>query len=155
MNIILKKASSTNAELLHEMQIKAFTPLLRKYEDYDISPGNESIDRILERLKQPFTDYYFILLNNIEVGGIRIVRLNNGIRCRISPIFILPEFHGLGIAQETIRLIEEMYSPSKGWELETILQEQGNCYLYEKMGYKQTGETKVINDKMTLVFYEK
>lgn len=36
-----------------------------------------------------------------------------------------------------------------------ILQEKGNCYLYEKMGYKATGKTEKINDKMTLVFYEK
>ena len=29
------------------------------------------------------------------------------------------------------------------------------CYLYEKMGYYQTGETRVINERMTLVFYKK
>lgn len=34
-------------------------------------------------------------------------------------------------------------------------QEEGNCYLYEKMGYHRTGKTKAINDKLTLVFYEK
>lgn len=155
MNISLKKANITDAELLHKMQIEAFMPLLQKYEDYDTSPANESVERILQRLEQPFTDYYFVLLDNIEVGGIRIMRLDGGMRCKISPLFILPAYQGLGIAQETIRLVEEIYSPSKGWELDTILQEQGNCYLYEKLGYKQTGETKLINDKMTLVFYEK
>lgn len=155
MNIELKKANITEAELLHEMQVKAFMPLLQKYEDYDTNPANESVERILQRLKQPFTDYYFVMLNDLKVGGIRVMRLDNGMRCRISPLFILPEYQGLGIAQESIRLVEEVYSPSKGWELDTILQEQGNCYLYEKFGYKQTGETKVINDKMTLVFYEK
>jgi hypothetical protein len=40
-------------------------------------------------------------------------------------------------------------------KLDTILQEQGNCHLYEKFGYNQIGETKVINDKLTLVFYKK
>lgn len=155
MNIELKKANITEAELLHEMQVKAFMPLLQKYEDYDTNPANESVERILQRLKQPFTDYHFVMLNDLKVGGIRVMRLDNGMRCRISPLFILPEYQGLGIAQETIRLVEEVYSPSKGWELDTILQEQGNCYLYEKFGYKQTGESEVINSKMTLVFYEK
>lgn len=155
MYIKLKKAIISDAELLHKMQIKAFLPLLQKYEDYDTNPGNESIERILQRLEQSFTDYFFVMLDDLEVGAIRIMRLDDGIRCRISPLFILPEYQGLGIAQETIRLVEEMYSPSKGWELDTILQEPGNCYLYEKLGYKQTGEIKVINDKMTLVFYEK
>lgn len=32
---------------------------------------------------------------------------------------------------------------------------KGNCYLYEKMGYYQTGKTTVINENLTLVFYEK
>lgn len=32
---------------------------------------------------------------------------------------------------------------------------RGNCYLYEKLGYHQTGKTEIINDKMTIVFYEK
>ena len=43
----------------------------------------------------------------------------------------------------------------ENWELDTILQEEGNCHLYEKMGYHRTGETKRINDKLTLVFYKK
>lgn len=29
-----------------------------------------------------------------------------------------------------------------GWELSTILQEQGNCHLYEKMGYHRTGRRR-------------
>ncbi|HYE10701.1 MAG TPA: GNAT family N-acetyltransferase [Patescibacteria group bacterium] len=155
MSIELKKANVSDAKLLHEMQVKAFMPLYEKYQDYDTSPANEPIDRIIQRLEQPFTDFYIIKANNMIIGGVRVVRLKDGTRCRISPIFVLPEFQGLGFAQETMRLIEEMYSPINGWELDTILQEQGNCYLYEKIGYKRTGETKVINDKMTLVFYEK
>lgn len=35
------------------------------------------------------------------------------------------------------------------------MQEEGLCYLYEKLGYKRTGETKKINDNITIVFYEK
>ena len=41
------------------------------------------------------------------------------------------------------------------WELSTILEEKGNCYLYEKLGYHPTGKTQVINDRLTLIFYEK
>ena len=66
----------------------------------------------------------------------------------------MPEFRGRGIAQEAMRLCEDMHG-SENWELDTILQEPGNCHLYEKMGYRQTGRTEVINERMTLVFYEK
>lgn len=44
---------------------------------------------------------------------------------------------------------------NENWELDTILQESKNCYLYEKMGYCRTGKTEVINERLTLVFYEK
>lgn len=40
-------------------------------------------------------------------------------------------------------------------DLNTILQEKGNCYLYKKLGYHQTGKTEQVNEKMTIVFYEK
>lgn len=53
-----------------------------------------------------------------------------------------------------IQLAEEIHG-TENWMLSTILQEKGNCHLYEKMGYHQTGETKPVNDKLTLVFYEK
>lgn len=55
---------------------------------------------------------------------------------------------------EAILLCEEIHG-KENWELETILQEEKNCYLYEKMGYNQTGKTKMINERLTLVFYEK
>ena len=29
-------------------------------------------------------------------------------------------------------MLERIYSESNEWELDTILQEQGNCHLYEK-----------------------
>ncbi|WP_342426684.1 GNAT family acetyltransferase [Paenibacillus sp. FSL L8-0158] len=52
-------------------------------------------------------------------------------------------------------MIEELYYNVSMWELDTILQEQGNCHLYEKLGYKRTDKINVINDRMTIVFYEK
>lgn len=128
-------------------------PLLKKYRDYETSPANESLEKIVEQINQPFTDYYIIESDNIAVSGVRIVKKGNK-HYRVSPIFILPEYQGKGIAQKVFQMIEQIYCDAKAWELDTILQEQGNCYLYEKIGYSQTGETKVINDKLTLVFYK-
>ena len=56
--------------------------------------------------------------------------------------------------RKAIRQIEKIYG-EQGWELDTILQEEKLAYLYEKMGYKKTGKTRVVNSRMTLVFYEK
>ena len=155
MEILLKKAAFENVDEIHQMQIKSFKSLLEKYKDYDTNPGNENIERIIQRLNQEFTDYYIIKMDNISVGAIRIVRLENDLKCRVSPIFILPEYHNKGIAQKVFEIIEERYKPKNGWILDTILQEKGNCYLYEKIGYKKTGQIENINDNMDIVFYEK
>lgn len=154
MEVTLLRANVSNAKELHAMQIKAFKELLEKYQDFDTSPGNESIEKVEARLKQDVTFYYFICLGQQKVGAIRVVDKKEGGNKRISPIFVLPEFQGNGIAQEAIRLCEELHGAG-GWELDTILQEPKNCHLYEKMGYRQTGKTKVINERLTLVFFVK
>jgi len=77
-----------------------------------------------------------------------------GKRKRISPLFILPQHQGRGFAQQAILAAERLHG-SHGWELDTIAQEAGNCHLYEKLGYRATGAATRINDRMTLILYEK
>lgn len=155
MEVKLLRANLGDAKEIHVMQIKAFKELLKKYQDFETSPANESVEKVKARLRQDFTFYYFICIGQQKVGAIRIVdHKEYGKNKRISPIFILPEFQGKGIAKEAIRLCEKIHGKGK-WELDTILQESRNCHLYEKMGYVQTGKTEVINEKLTLVFYLK
>lgn len=66
----------------------------------------------------------------------------------------MKEFRGKGLAQRTFVEIEKLHG-SENWTLSTIVQEEGNCYLYEKLGYKRTGRIEKINGRMDIVFYEK
>ena len=151
----LIKIGIDDAEKLWKMQIEAFYDLYEKYQDAETSPATEKIDKIIMRLNQSFTYYYFIEANGIIVGAVRVVdRQEEGMAKRISPVFIMKEYRNKGYAQKAIQLVEEIHG-SSNWELDTILQEKGNCYLYEKMGYHQTGKTETINNKLTLVFYRK
>ena len=154
MNIKLERIGVNDCEKLWKMQVEAFSELLEKYRDYETSPANEPVSRVEERLKQPFTYYYFIMDGETAVGAIRVVDMKDGSRKRISPVFIMKEFRGKGYAQAAIIAAEELHGRDN-WALDTILQEAGNCYLYEKMGYHRTGYSKVINDRMTIVNYEK
>jgi len=155
MEVKLLRADVDDANELHAMQTKSFRELLEKYQDFATSPANESVEKVEARLKQEFTYFYFICVGTQKAGAIRVVdKKETEKNKRIFPIFILPEFQGQGIAQEAIQLCEEMHG-KENWELDTILQEPKNCYLYEKMGYRQTGRTEVINERLTLVFYEK
>ena len=155
MKVKLKKASIEDAELIWKMQIESFSDLLNKYRDYETSPANEPLEKTVWRLSQKSTYYYLIEFDGATVGAIRIIDGNkDGEFKRISPLFILPEYRNKGIAQKAVRLAEELHGQTN-WKLETILQEEGNCHLYEKMKYRLSGEHKIINDKMTLVYYIK
>ena len=154
MTLRLVRAALPDAPLIQALQRIAFDRLLKVYEDFDTNPACESLDRIQAKLSRPFTYFYLIWQNDQIVGGIRVVDQHNGERKRISPLFVLPDFQDHGVAQAAIREAEARHG-AEGWSLGTILQEPKNCHLYEKLGYRRTGASKVINDRMTLVFYEK
>ncbi|MBQ3564871.1 MAG: GNAT family N-acetyltransferase [Alphaproteobacteria bacterium] len=152
MKINLIKSSEKDAELIHQMQMESFYELYLKYKDDETNPFNESVDKIIQKLKQPYSCFYLIKFGNNFVGGIRIV-IKNGHK-RISPLFVLPKYRNKGIAQEAISELERIYGEDN-WELKTIQAEKISKHLYEKMGYRLDGKTTVINDKLTLVSYKK
>lgn len=151
--ISLKKAKRSDCEELHRIQIASFQTLLEKYQDFDTSPAAETIERIIERFEQDFTDYFQILLDEQCVGMMRIC--DYGHTCRISPICILPEHQGKGYAQKAMKLAEKYYPFARKWTLDTIAQEHKLCYLYEKMGFRRTGQIETIKDGMDVIYYEK
>ena len=154
MCIKLQAVKRDDIETVWKMQVEAFADLLEKYQDHDISPAAESMDKVLARFEQPWTAYYFIVTKNERVGVIRVVDKKDGSRKRISPIWIMPEYRNKGYAQKAMLEAEKIYG-SDNWCLDTILQEKGNLHLYEKLGYHQTGRVDKINDRMDIVYYEK
>lgn len=155
MIIKLIKAEFEDINTILQMQKVAFAELYEKYQDTETSPATEKYEDILFRFNQPETTYYFITADNEKVGVIRVVDFKDGVtRKRISPISIMPKYRNKGYAQHAIIEAEHIHG-KHNWKLDTILQEAGNCYLYEKLGYHQTSKTEIINDKLTIVFYEK
>ncbi len=151
--IKLRQAILADAEKIYNMQVACFAPLLEKYQDFDTNPGAEKIDRTILRLQQSNGAFYFVSLNGVDIGAIRVVQ--NGNTCRLMQLFILPEYQGGGRAQLAIVAVEKLYPDCTTWELDTILQEDKLCHLYEKMGYVKTGSIEYVKDGMDIVFYRK
>lgn len=151
--ISLQKATYSDCPLIHSIQVKSFIELLQKYQDFDSSPAAESLDQIQQRFQQPYTDYHLIIADEQVVGMLRVC--NFGINCRLSPICILPQFRGRGYAKQAILAMEKLYPEAILWQLDTFMQEEHLCRLYEGLGYRKTGKTESIKDGMDLVFYEK
>ena len=78
----------------------------------------------------------------------------DGGRKRVASVFIIEKFRNSGLAQKAFCEIERIHGEDN-WELDTILQEKGNCYLYEKLGYTKSGKIDRINDRMDIVHYIK
>lgn len=154
MKISLKRANLNDCDAIHTMQMVSFGDLLAKYQDYETSPGNESIDSIMKKMKQNQTDYYLIVFGNKNIGAIRVVKLSTE-EYRIAPMFILPEYQGNGYAKQTLKQVEFLYPEAKILKLDTIKQEDKLCHLYESMGYILTGEEKNIREGVSIVYYKK
>ena len=154
MSATLRQAKREDIKTIWKMQVEAFSDLLAVYQDYDMSPSAEEMDKVNARFEQPWTKYYFIEAEGKDVGVVRVIDKKDGSRKRISPLWIMKEFRGKGYAQDAIRAVEDLYGKDN-WCLDTILQEKGNLHLYEKMGYKRTGRIEHINERMDIVFYEK
>ena len=153
----LEEVQSDEIEQLYDMQVQSFMPLYRKYHD-EGSPAIEPIEKVRGRAAQDNRKYYFIVKDGARVGAINI-------GCKpsdpeescfyISPIFVLPKYQNQGIGYVAIQKAFTLYPDAKVWKLDTILQEPGNCHLYEKCGFVRVGEDHIINDKMTLIDYER
>ena len=150
--VSLVKAEFGDCSEIHRMQVESFNSLLLKYQDFETSPAAESLERIRDKMKN--SDYYFIVLNDkVKIGAIRIIQEEKS--CRISPMFILPEYRNNGYAKEALRKAEELFEKVDDWYLDTIKEEPKLCSLYSKMGYKPNGREEKIKDNMTIVFFEK
>lgn len=154
MDVTLEKAEESDAPALLAMQKKAFWPLLEKYQDYSTSPAMETIARTQKRIAEPSGGFFKIVADGNWAGAM-CIRQGEEEAVWIGPIFIDPAFQGKGIAQQAMVAAEEHFSDKRVWKLATLLEEPGNCYLYEKLGYARIGGCVPINDKATLVYYEK
>ena len=153
MSITLKRAQLSDAEAMHMMQVTAFLPLLEKYHDTAINPACETVERMREKIAH--SRCYFILEDSRAVGGIRVVQgPTTGGSKVISPLFVLAGYRGRGVAQRAVKLVESIHG-ADGWKLNTILEEPGNCHLYEKLGYRRTGDQRRVRPNMTIIDYVK
>ena len=82
MGVILVQVARDDMEELWKMQVEAFSDLLEKYQDYDVSPAAESFVKVMARFEQPWTTYYFITADGKKVGAVRIVDKKDGSRKR-------------------------------------------------------------------------
>lgn len=155
-DVQLLRAGAEDAELIHRMKHTAFWPLYQRYHDDATSPALELLGKVKAQLAHPASDWYLIRRGSHTVGAMRIVRERTeaGLPCcRISPLFVLPDHQGQGVATAALTQVFGLYPEAAQWRLSTILQEHGNCHLYEKLCFRRTETEASAYPGMDLVYY--
>ena len=111
------------------------------------------MERVRQKLAQPQTRYYFILLGRRAIGAIRVVLPSRpDWRKVISPLYILAPWRNRGFAQQAVWAAEAKYG-ADGWALDTILEEPGSCTCTRS--WATGASVRRVNARMTIVDYEK
>lgn len=151
----IKEFCISDIDRVFEIQRAAFRPLYDKYRDEATNPCLENRELVLQKYTRAGTKGYLFLLGAFAVGAVRISFSPEEKSARISSLAVHPDFQGRGLAQKALLEIEKLHPEVKLWKLSTIMQEAGNCHLYEKLGYRQKGQIEHVNSNMSLVYYEK
>ena len=154
-NVRLVKASAENAELIHSLQKDAFMPLYERYHDDGTSPALETVSSVAEKID--YSDFLIIYLDDTPVGGVRVRRFENDgdVARNISPLFVIPEYWDKCIGSEVMKILFDTYDDADKWTLATVEEDERNFHFYEKHGFIPIGTRSVINERMTIIGYEK
>lgn len=157
IKIRLEEVKPEELKQMYDMQVESFMPLYEKYHD-EGSPAIETFEKVKARAELDGRKYYFIVKEGARVGAVNVGYKpweDDKTVLYISPIFILPKYWNRGYGYTAIQKVFEMHPEATKWKLDTILQEKGNCHLYEKCGFVRVGEEHPVNENMTLIDYEK
>lgn len=154
-SVKLIKAAAEDVRLLYRLQREAFMPLYLRYRDDETSPVKETVERVFEKIMD--SDFHIIYLDDEPIGGVRVRRFvtDGEVIRHISPIFLIPAYWDKGIGSVVMGKLFEKYTDADKWSLATIEQDGRNCHFYEKLGFVRTGSSTVVNDKMTIIGFEK
>lgn len=151
MQVAIKKTIKDEVEKLLLIQQEAFADDLKKYQDFETSPVNESFERLVYKVENYL--HYSIWYDNQIIGGIDI-REREEAKFRLNRIFLADAYQNKGLGTYIIQRIEAEFPNAVEWSLDTPHLNSRNHHFYEKLGYKKVGEHK-ISESFILIDYKK
>lgn len=154
--VSLVRAAAGDAPLIHRMKHTAFWPLYEKYHDTQTSPALELLSKVEAQMNHPHSDWFLIRRGGQNAGAMRIVRertADGAPVCRISPLFVLPDDQGQGVATAALMAAFRLFPDAAKWRLSAILQEHATCHLYEKLCFRLRETEPSATPGMDFAFY--
>ncbi len=142
-NIKLRIATSEDIEKVYLWQT---IPETRRYSNNPQIPTFvEHKKWMTEKLISKNDYFYIIKINEIDIGVVRLDKKSCSIF--VISIFIIPEFHGKGIASEVLSIINKLF-PTISIEATVKSQNISSKKLFKKAGYKEISEELFLRDKI-------
>lgn len=151
--VSLKQVVFEELSTVKEIYQTAFKPLYEKYRD-EQNPALITLEKLQEVYADQTTDFFFVLMGEEITGCIKIKKESKE-TIKVGPLAVLPKFQKLGSGKQAMQLIEAEYPTCRKWLLDTIKQEAYLVKLYQSMGYIPTGRTAVVQQNMTIIFFQK
>lgn len=148
--VSITKAKLKDADEILELQKLAYQSEAELYNDWQLPALTQSLDS----LKKEFSNNIILkaVIDKRIIGSVRAMAEVD--RYKIGRLIVHPDYQKQGIGSALLQKIESMNISSKTFQLFTGKKSLNNIRLYEKSGYKIT-QTKVLSDKVELVFMEK
>ena len=139
-------------DICHGLE-RAFIPLLDSYYKNGYYPYFANRKWIEEKIENEFV--YICQLEEKLCGAIILCKEPDRYHLKLHTVYIEEPFRRKGLATFLILNAEAVHSDAASWQLETLADLAGNIALYEKLGYERYSMPKVVNDKVTVVYYRK
>jgi ribosomal protein S18 acetylase RimI-like enzyme len=155
--IEIEQASLEDAEMILQLQMRAYLSEAEIYNDYSIPPLTQSFNEI----KQEFSQLVFLKAiqkgkdaeDNIKmIGSVRGYHEKGTVF--IGGLIVEPESQNKGIGTRLMHAIEQRHEFADRYELFTGHKSARNLHLYQKLGYHEFKRV-IVNDWLTMVFLEK
>lgn len=149
-DIVIKKASTEDAEEILALQKLAYVSEAEILDDFTIPPLHQTTGDILSEFDNQV--FLKVELKGRIIGSVRC-RMEDG-TCYIGKLIVHPDRQNCGIGTKLLKAAESQYPNADRYELFTSHKSEKNLHIYDKCGYR-VFKSKEVSDKLTIVFLEK
>jgi len=163
-SVKIERTDFSDAQEILSLQKLAYQSEAELINDFSIQPLTQTIEEMKEDIETQLIYKASILkmgpgTNNIKkIKRDRIIAsvraCEKGTTCYIGKLIVHPEYQGLGLGREMMKIMEESFSGASRFELFTGDKSIKNIGLYKGLGYNVFKKEKV-NDLLNFIFMEK
>lgn len=150
MDLIIEKATLSDAGEILALQKLAYRSEAQIYDDFSIPP----LVQTLEEIEKDFRNQTVLkgVLDGRIIGSVRAYAKDG--TCHIGRLIVHPDFQNQGIGTKLMKEVEDTFRANTRFELFTGDRSEKNLHLYQKLGYRKF-RVAPITDRTTILFLEK